>query len=59
MVLKKVFSNLSSDVNLVMMNGKHKRKGVNKDSTAAISSLVIPLSMSFNLYVASIEQKHI
>lgn len=42
-----------------MINGKHKRIGVNKDSIATISSLEIPPSISFNLYVASIEQKHI
>lgn len=57
MVLKKLFSGFSLDVNLVMRNGKLILKGINNSSIAAISSLVTPPSMSLSLYAASTELK--
>lgn len=48
-MLKLFFNGFSLEVNLVMRIGKLILKGTNKNSIAAISSLVIPPSISFNL----------
>lgn len=56
MVLKKIFNGFSLDENLVTKNGKLIRKGIMNNSYEAISSLLIPPLISFNLNAASIEK---
>lgn len=57
MILKKISIGFPCDINLITTNGKQIFKPIIKNSIMAISSLVIPPSISFNVNVASTELK--